>query len=154
MNGARTDKSSGGPTTDDTTDHMTGPTHRAAPSAAGPLGKADPAGLGAKVPRPDQVASLLDVRLGIDAIDAQIIALLGLRLDYVQAAAQFKADVKAIPAPERVRDMLDQRGLWAADVGLPATLIAPIFAQLIEWYIRQQIDHFQARARPGLSDRD
>ena len=65
------------------------------------------------VPPPAEVRDLQDVRAAIDSIDAQIVELLGLRLDYVLAAAQFKPDLASIPAPDRVREMLDQRGEWA-----------------------------------------
>lgn len=101
-----------------------------------------------EVPPPAEVRDLPDVRAGIDSIDAQIVALLGLRLDYVRAAAQFKPDIASIPAPERVREMLDQRGEWAREAGLSEDFVAPLFAQIAEWFIRQQIDHWTHMHHP------
>lgn len=101
--------------------------------------------LGPGVPEPKDVAGLSDVRAGIDAIDAEIIALLGLRAKYVLAAAEFKPDISSIPAPERVREMLDQRESWAESAGLSPDFIGPLFAQVIEWFIRKQIAYWPHR---------
>lgn len=109
-----------------------------------PRAKTHPADLDARLTAPDAVADLAQVRAGIDTVDAEIIALLALRLDYVRAAAQFKPDLAAIPAPLRVREMLDARALWAQDLGLPPDFVAPLFAQISEWFIRQQTAHWTA----------
>ena len=50
---------------------------------------------------PEAVAGLGDVRRGIDMIDARIVGLLGLRLRYVLAAADFKPDIASIPLRDR-----------------------------------------------------
>ena len=39
---------------------------------------------------PEECASIEDVRLGIDALDREVVALLGRRARYVEAAARFK----------------------------------------------------------------
>ncbi|MCG7521796.1 isochorismate lyase [Ruegeria sp. Ofav3-42] len=101
--------------------------------------------LEADIPEPEQVNGLEDVRQAIDTIDAQIIGLLSKRLDYVKAAADFKPDLQAVPAPERVREMLNDRSDWASALGLNPDFIAPWFAQISEWFIRQQIAHWPNR---------
>jgi len=103
---------------------------------------------------PEAVAGLGDVRRGIDLIDARIVGLLGLRLRYVLAAADFKPDIASIPAPERVRQMLDERAAWAAEAGLAPDFIGPLFGQVAEWFIRQQVAHWRAcRAERPAGDR-
>ncbi|ABL71092.1 MULTISPECIES: chorismate mutase [Paracoccus] len=102
---------------------------------------------------PEAVAGLGDVRRGIDMIDARIVGLLGLRLRYVLAAADFKPDIASIPAPERVRQMLDERAAWAAEAGLAPDFIGPLFGQVAEWFIRQQVAHWRA-CRAGQSAAD
>ncbi|WP_081762227.1 chorismate mutase [Paracoccus pantotrophus] len=103
---------------------------------------------------PEAVAGLGDVRRGIDLIDARIVGLLGLRLRYVLAAADFKPDIASIPAPERVRQMLDERAAWAAEAGLAPDFIGPLFGQVAEWFIRQQVAHWRAcRAERPAADR-
>ncbi|RNF35943.1 chorismate mutase [Paracoccus methylarcula] len=94
---------------------------------------------------PGEARSLDDIRAGIDGIDRRIIELLALRLAYVHRAADFKSDLGSVPAPERVRAMLDDRAEWAGFVGLSPDFIAPLFAQISEWFIRQQIAHWPDR---------
>jgi isochorismate pyruvate lyase len=68
--------------------------------------------------RPEDCESLDDVRLAIDALDREIIAGLGQRARYVEAAARFKTGEPSIRAPERQRTMLEARRRWAEEVGL------------------------------------
>lgn len=111
--------------------------------ASAPLPAMGSADLGPSISAPEDVADLSDVRAAIDAIDARIVALLGLRLRYVLAAAGFKPDLASIPAPERVRQMLDDRARWADEAGLAPDFVAPLFGQISEWYIRQQVRHWR-----------
>lgn len=92
---------------------------------------------------PDACASLADIRLGIDTLDAEIVALLGRRLDYVLAAARFKTDEASIPAPERVAAMMPDRRLWAEQAGLDPDFVAGLFDILIPWFIQRQIIHWR-----------
>lgn len=101
--------------------------------------------LGLDAPEPGDARELTDIRAGIDAVDARIVDLLALRLAYVRRAADFKTDLGAVPAPERVRAMLDDRAEWAKAAGLSPDFVAPLFAQISEWFIRQQIAHWPDR---------
>lgn len=92
---------------------------------------------------PEACQDLNDVRIGIDTLDQQIIQALGQRLAYVKAAAQFKPSEASIPAPERVAAMLPLRREWATDAGLDPAFIGPLFAQIIQWNIDQQILHWR-----------
>lgn len=69
---------------------------------------------------PEACESLTDIRAGIDFFDRQILESLQQRLGYVKAAVRFKANEQAIPAPERVAAMLQDRREWAASG--PSTL--------------------------------
>jgi isochorismate pyruvate lyase len=68
--------------------------------------------------RPEDCESLDDFRTAIDALDREIIARLGQRARYVEAAARFKTGESSIRAPERQRTMLEARRRWAEEVGL------------------------------------
>lgn len=92
---------------------------------------------------PEQCSGLEDVRLGIDTLDEQIIRALGQRLAYVKAAAQFKPDEASIAAPERVAAMLPHRRRWAEREGLDPMFVVPLFAQIIQWNIDQQVRHWR-----------
>ncbi|MEF9898125.1 MAG: isochorismate lyase [Pseudomonas sp.] len=89
-----------------------------------------------------QCENLQAIRQGIDHLDRQLVELLATRLTYVQAATRFKADVQAIPAPDRVSAMLEERRCWAAEVGLPVDETEEFFRDLIHWFINQQINHW------------
>ena len=101
--------------------------------------KLTPHQIGIVTETPTECQSLDDVRQAIDTIDAQIIALLGMRLGYVLGASRFKANAAAIPAPERVAAMLPERRKWSAEAGLDHNFIVPLFSQIIQWFIQQQI---------------
>ena len=45
---------------------------------------------------PDKCADMGDIRAEIDRIDREVIALLGQRFQYVQAAAQFKTSAESV----------------------------------------------------------
>lgn len=102
---------------------------------------------------PNKCQTLDEIRIEIDRIDAHIIAALGSRLDYVKAAAAFKADEKSIPAPERVAAMLPPRRTWALKAGLDPDFIEKMFREMIAWFIHEQVLHFRStrRSRPGQS---
>lgn len=97
---------------------------------------------------PSECASLGDVREAIDAIDAEIVALLGRRLPYVLTAARFKTDEDDVRAPERVAAMLAERRVWAMDAGLNPDFVASVFEVVIPWFVETQIAHF--RKKKGL----
>ena len=88
--------------------------------------------------------SLDDIRQGIDSLDHALVELLARRLTYVQAATRYKPDVQAIPAPERVVEMLEARRQWAEVAGLPVDESEAFFRDLIHWFINQQINHWYA----------
>lgn len=92
---------------------------------------------------PEACENLDDIRVGIDDLDREIIAALGRRLAYVKAAAQFKPTEDSIAAPERVGAMIPARREWAAAAGLDADFVGPLFAQIIHWFIGQQIHHWR-----------
>ncbi|WP_219268504.1 isochorismate lyase [Pseudomonas sp. Xaverov 259] len=94
---------------------------------------------------PDACESLNDIRAGIDFYDQQILKALEQRLGYVKAAIQFKANEQAIPAPERVVAMLQDRREWAAAAGFDVAFAEKLFEQIIHWNIQQQILHWREK---------
>ena len=58
---------------------------------------------------PEECASIEDVRVAIDALDREIVALIGRRARYVEAAAHLKTGESSVRAPERRRMMLADR---------------------------------------------
>ena len=72
---------------------------------------------------PEQCRNMNEIRVEIDALDQEIIGLLGRRFGYVQAASNFKTNETSVRAPERFEAMLLQRRAWAQEVGLSADAI-------------------------------
>ncbi|ABN86284.1 isochorismate-pyruvate lyase [Burkholderia pseudomallei] len=98
---------------------------------------------------PDQCTGLADIREAIDRLDADIIAALGARMQYVKAASRFKPTEASIAAPERVAAMLPDRRRWAEQAGLDGAFVETLYAQIIAWYIEQQTRHW--RRQRGLA---
>lgn len=87
---------------------------------------------------PAECRSLDDIRAEIDRLDRAIIGLIGLRAQYVQAAATFKTSEQAVRAPERVRAVLQQRRLWAQEQGLNPDVIEKLYADLVSYFIDEE----------------
>lgn len=95
---------------------------------------------------PEECASLAEVRVAIDTLDRELLALLGRRAGYVHAAARFKTDAASVRAPERVRAMLEQRRAWAREEGLDPELIAQLFTLLVDYFTRREQGVVDARS--------
>lgn len=95
---------------------------------------------------PAECTNLGDVRAEIDAIDQQIIALLGTRFAYVKAAAQFKTSADSVRAPERFAAMLSQRRAWAEEQHLSPDVIEQIYRTLVQYFIDEELRQWQGSA--------
>jgi len=94
---------------------------------------------------PTDCNSLGDVRSAIDHVDEQIVALLGLRADYVRAAARFKTSESAVAAPERQAAMLQARREWAQREGLDPDFIEKLYRDLVAHFIWRELEHWKSR---------
>ena len=95
--------------------------------------------------QPDQCSNMTEIRTEIDALDRQIIALLGQRFHYVKAAAKFKTSAKNVKAPERFQAMLKQRHQWAEEEGLNGEVIAHLYEELVNHFIAEEMKHWQGQ---------
>ena len=85
-----------------------------------------------------------DIRAEIDALDEQVIALLGRRFQYVQAAAKFKTSETGVRAPERFAAMLEQRRRWAVQYGLNADAIEKMYRDLVTHFIDEELKRWKS----------
>jgi isochorismate pyruvate lyase len=97
---------------------------------------------------PSECRDMEEIRANIDALDKDVVRLLGLRFEYVKAAAKFKTDATAVRAPERFQAMLAQRRAWAEDAGLSADAIEKMYRDLVEHFIAEEMKHWNA-AKPS-----
>lgn len=88
---------------------------------------------------PDECANIDDVRAEIDRINQDVIALIGKRFQYVQAAAKFKTSTESVKAPERFTAMLRQRRHWAEQEGLSPDAIEKLYSDLVEYFISEEM---------------
>ena len=93
---------------------------------------------------PNQCSNMQDIRTEIDRIDREVIALLGQRFQYVQAAAPFKTSAAAVQAPERFQAMLQQRKRWAEEEGLAPDIIANMYSDLVNYFIEEEMKAWKA----------
>ncbi len=94
--------------------------------------------------RPEECASLEDVRQAIDALDREIVGLIGSRSRYVERAARFKTSESGVRAPERQRAMLEERRRWAQEEGLDPDAIEDLFKGLISFFIRREMRDWES----------
>ena len=92
---------------------------------------------------PGECINLNDVRTGIDKIDKTIVDLLGKRYEYVKIAAQFKPSKSTVNAPDRVKSMMEQRCIWAEEVGLDASIIEKIYTELVNYFIEKEVQEWE-----------
>lgn len=75
------------------------------------------------------------MRRGIDALDREIVALIGERSRYVEAAAMFKTDETSVRAPERRR--------WAEEEGLSPDVIEDLFRRLVSYFVDREMEDWK-----------
>lgn len=89
---------------------------------------------------PQECESIEEVRAAIDQIDAQVIAALGQRFDYVKTIMRFKQNEAQVRAPQRYAAVLAQRRIWAEEAGLDPALVEAIYRTLIDYFIAHELE--------------
>lgn len=93
---------------------------------------------------PAECSGMEDIRAEIDRLDKSIIALIGKRFQYVQAAAKFKTSESSVRAPERFKAMLQQRRLWAQEQGLSPDAIEKLYSHLVNHFIEEEMKRWRS----------
>jgi isochorismate pyruvate lyase len=88
--------------------------------------------------------TMTEVRTGVDAVDAQLVALLVRRFGYMDAAARIKSDRGAVRDEGRKADVLAKVRAHAAQHGLSPDRIAAVWDALIEQSIAHEFDQWDA----------
>ncbi|CAA9449395.1 hypothetical protein AVDCRST_MAG82-3655 [uncultured Rubrobacteraceae bacterium] len=88
---------------------------------------------------PEDCEGIEDVRQSIDALDKEIVHLIGRRARYVERAARFKTGEQSVRAPERQRAMLSERRRWAEEDGLDPEVIEAIYRTLVSYFIDREM---------------
>lgn len=83
-----------------------------------------------------------DIRAEIDKIDHLVIQLLATRFEYVKVASQFKKNATDVQSEARFNSMLEQRMVWANELGLDGEVIKKLYANLVKYFINEEMKHF------------
>jgi len=92
---------------------------------------------------PQDCRSMDDIRVEIDGMDKNIIAILGRRFEYVKAATKFKTSETSVRAPDRFNSMLEQRRIWAEQSGLNPDAIEKMYHDLVNHFINEEMSHWK-----------
>ncbi len=89
---------------------------------------------------------MAEVRAGVDAIDRDLVALLGRRFGYMRAAARIKPDRGAVRDEVRKAAVIANARAAATGAGVPDGLVATLWETLVEASIAYELDAFDARS--------
>ena len=82
--------------------------------------------------KPDDCQTMAEVRIGVDAIDRELVRLLVTRQGYMHAAARIKPNRAAVYDAERIEDVVAKVLVEAKAQGLSADIAEPVWRKLIE----------------------
>ncbi|WP_230280992.1 chorismate mutase [Croceicoccus sp. Ery15] len=85
-----------------------------------------------KAIEPELCRTMKEVRQGVDAIDAELVALLAQRFGYMRAAARIKQDRSAVRDEDRKRAVIDAAVAAARAQGMPDDFVARLWEDLVE----------------------
>ena len=93
----------------------------------------------------EKCETMKEVRVGVDAMDAQLVALLTKRFSYMDAAARIKPTREAVRDEERKANVLANVRRMADQAGIPAGLTDRLWELLIEASIAHEFDEWDKR---------
>ncbi len=105
---------------------------------------------------PNQCTTMAEVRNGVDRLDRELIALLGQRFRYMDAAARIKTARGAVRDEGRKAEVLANARAAAAGAGVPDEVVAALWETLVEGSIAYELERFDAqraaRNRPEAAE--
>jgi isochorismate pyruvate lyase len=97
---------------------------------------------------PDACRSMAEVRAGVDAVDAELVALLARRFGYMRAAARIKGDRASVRDEARKAEVIAAARRMAVEHGLSADRVASLWDELVEASIAYEFAEWD-RLRAG-----
>lgn len=93
----------------------------------------------------EQCETMAEVREGVDALDAEIVALLARRFAYMAAAARIKQERSAVRDEARKAQVIANAAAHARAHGIPENAVAALWDQLVEASIAYELSLFDAK---------
>lgn len=87
---------------------------------------------------------MAEVRVGVDAVDQQLVSLLGKRFAYMDAAARIKSDRSTVRDEQRKAEVIANVRRAALDQRIPQDLLAELWDILVEGSIAYEFDRWDA----------
>ena len=85
---------------------------------------------------------MTEVRAGVDILDEQIVALLGKRMRFMDAAARIKQHKDEVRDEARKAQVIERAAAQAARAGVPPHLVREIYETLVEGSIAYEHRRF------------
>lgn len=94
---------------------------------------------------PEACTTMLEVRAGVDAVDAALVALLKRRFGYMDAAARIKPERGQVRDEARKAQVIANVRGHARAAGVPEAVAGALWEQLVEASIAYELVKFDAR---------
>jgi isochorismate pyruvate lyase len=94
---------------------------------------------------PADCTTMAEVRVGVDALDRLLVAVLAERQRYMDAAARIKTDRGAVRDNARVEDVVAKVKAAAREAGLSEDIAEPVWRTLIEGCITYEFGVWDRR---------
>ena len=91
---------------------------------------------------PEDCATMIEVREGVDATDRELVALLQKRFGYMRAAARIKETRDAVRDEERKASVIAAAAAEAEARGIPGDVIGDIWERLVEGSIAYEFEEW------------
>jgi isochorismate pyruvate lyase len=82
--------------------------------------------------QPGECENLADIREACDAIDREILRLLGKRMPYVKEAVRFKTSEEDIRHPDKMPSFMQARREWAVAEGIDPGYVENLYQVLVD----------------------
>jgi isochorismate pyruvate lyase len=96
-------------------------------------------------PLPADCTTMSEVRVGVDALDRLLVAVLAERQRYMEAAARIKTERHAVRDNTRVEEVVAKVKAAAREAGLSEAIAEPVWRTLIERCIAHEFEAWDAR---------
>ncbi|NYT40878.1 chorismate mutase [Sphingomonas sp. R-74633] len=94
---------------------------------------------------PQACTTMLEVRAGVDAVDAALVALLERRFGYMDAAARIKPERGHVRDEARKAQVIANARAHARAAGIPDAPVGEIWELLVEASIAYELEAFDQR---------
>ncbi|MEM9501849.1 MAG: chorismate mutase [Pseudomonadota bacterium] len=89
---------------------------------------------------PEDCETMIDVRVGVDATDRELVALLDRRFGYMRAAARIKPSRDAVRDEKRKAHVIREAVKDAEARGIPGQVVSDLWERLVEASIAYEFE--------------